>query len=700
MLSGLLCLPRLLIEDEIREKIDNLNISKAMICLLVSFSIGFIFIVRVIPPNYWRGWDPWLNTPVIQVILEKGLNPYELVSSDLGNLSVSGFYYFLAFVKSFTGIDSYTITRYGGPVITGIVCVITYLIVKRLEGLSAGLLASFFLSLNSFFITRFSMTLRENFSYIFLLSALLFLVIERDKQKSEKVSGFYYILSIGLIISVTLTSHFLTSLIIYSVIFIEIIFFLFKRRRDYAIELILAVVFSFITAGPYIKLIIVSFNWIMINQVQLNKIYIIYFLLILSLVVIIFYYKRLMKLDILMKHSKTLLFIFIVIILLGAFNSIIFPKTFSVLGTYNPPIKGEYFAYSTLCLAVLGFISAFWTSISITMISFSFIIILIMNLPNFDIAFPLFRLIIYISWFLSFLAVKGLKSIYDITNESLKESRIKILFLNKEIVIEKIKTSLIIGSILLLMSPMIISDINASKPTYSYHNQADIDSTLYFKTFLKENDIVIPQYWTWNILRYVGIKVRIDETFYSINDPYNFSQSILSKYPNASRVLVFMIKRWIGNKSYPTPSLDILENYGEKKQFGNIVFYIINLPITVQERELIESPIKVQLPDGPQWVNINITGVDLNQTDFISINIINNFKQKSWFTQLKDIHGNSTEKIRFNLIVGNSTYKIPLMNLKESVDLKNISCIVLCFSWYDQSKIDLTIMKITSLEVK
>jgi len=257
---------------------------------------------------------------------------------------------------------------------------------------------------------------------------------------------------------------------------------------------------------------------------------------------------------------------------------------------------------------------------------------------------------------------------------------------------------------------MIITDLQVTNELWQYpnYNQNDVDSAIDFLNLLEENDIVVPQGGTQDLLIYTGIDLSrmisngtILQRLYSANTPENFSQIILSKYPNASRAQVFIIERRFGNENYPTPSLELLELWGEKHQLGSIIFYTISLPFRIEEMELLESPIRVKLPAGPQWVYINLTGIDFSQGISMTMRILNNATSKTFFTKINDIHSNATEKIIFTLQLGDETYDIPLRNLKEIIDLSNPSTLVLCFSWYGhEPAIDLTIVNMTLMMLK
>lgn len=576
--SGLICSPRLFNTNKLRKKVTISNTLKLGMGLLISFFIGFLLVTRVIPTNYWTGWDPWVNTPVAQVILHEGLNPLELSTRYQVSIDISGFYYFLTSVRVFTGIDLYTINRFGGPILAGIASVITYLIVKRLESKGAGLLSSFFLPLNLFFIKRFSMTIRENFAYIFFLAILFLLVVRKQKYRRDWASRLGYLFLIGLLLGTLFISHLLTLIITYSIIFLELVFFLLKDKKAYTAELILAFILSLLFVTPYIQILIPAFSWIIRNQILTKFDLRIFIILSFSIIVTLISYKKLKRKNFSKKRIRIGFLIVGIVFLIGTFNSILFPKTFSVLGSYNPTIRLDMFATSILLLAVLGVISTFWSSVQIDVLFLSLVIVLFMNFPNVNVAFPVFRLVIYISWLVSYLAAKSLNFIYDLFYFKFELSTC-LLFLNRLFKNKKM-ILLIPGIFLLILSPIIVTDFAAAEKRYSYHIQEDVDSTLDFITLLKKNDVVVPQSWTQNILRYVNIdidKVIHDETLFSSNTIENFSQIILSKHSNATRIFIFMIQRWIGNENYPVPSLELLGKHGEKYRLGSIAYYVIYL---------------------------------------------------------------------------------------------------------------------------
>lgn len=702
--SGLMLLPKLLKQGKLKEKVALSNASKAVIGLLASFLIGFLLVMRGIPVSYWRGWDPWINAPVAESIVVGGLDPFELGGKYAGVVSVgiSGFYHFLAAFKVVTGFSFYSITRFGGPVLAGIVSMITYLVVCRFEGKGAGVLASFFFFLNPFVVTRFSMALRENFSYVFFLG-VLFLLVVRRRANQGLGSRISFSLLLGLFLATTLCSHSLVPLIAYAMVCFDLVFFRFRDRRVF--ELILAIFFSLVLAVPYMPILVPTFAWVLRNQFLLSfeMVILLIVLTVGSLLVFVYFYKRLRGVNFSEGRLRRGVLVLSVILLLGAFYSILFPKTFTVLGSYNPPITLDMFALSSLLLACLGFLTVFRSSVPISIISLSLLLILIPNLTNVNVAFPLFRLVIYISWILSYGAAKLLRFIYGIHGKVRLEFSKSFRFFRKMFEIGNWNASAVVCvMILTLISPIMLQDIQTTGQRYSNYVEEDVESALNFISILEDDAVVVPQERTQGLLLYTGINISrminnktVLQELYSANSLQSFSRIILSNYPRTEKVYVFILQRFIGLENAPYPSEQFLKGVGERHQLGSVVYYTV--PISYSEKELLESSIQVQFPAGPQWVYINITGTDLSNGGILALRIIdNNNASKKFFAKIQDIHGNSTEQILFTLQPGDNFYYIRLTEIEEVVDLSNPATLVLCFSWYVwEPSIDLTIVNMT-----
>jgi len=401
------------------------------------------------------------------------------------------------------------------------------------------------------------------------------------------------------------------------------------------------------------------------------------------------------------KIARNALVILGVVLFVGAVYSVVFPKDFPVLSSFNPIITSEMFALSSLPLACLGFLTAFKsrTSVPISIISLSLLLISIFNLTNLNIPFPLFRLVLYVSWVLSYGAAKFLKFIYELHRGAELKFSMRPRLFGRSFEIRKLRASVIVCFMLLmLLSPLILTDYQANVKGYSNYAAEDVDSTLNFLKLVKDGDVVVPQEGTQDLLLHAGIEPTmlmhgdLLKKIYSINTLQNLTQAIHSKYPNASRAQVFMLQKWIGSKYYPILSVQ----FARAHQLGSVAFYTI--PLSFYEKELLESPITVQLPAGPQWViiSLDLTEADLSNGGIIALKIVNHGESKTFIGSITDTHGNSTEKTFFSLQPGDNIYSISLHNLTSVVDLSNPATLELNFSWISREpSIDLIITNMT-----
>lgn len=182
------------------------------------------------------------------------------------------------------------------------------------------------------------------------------------------------------------------------------------------------------------------------------------------------------------------------------------------------------------------------------------------------------------------------------------------------------------------------------------------------------------------------------EKRYHILDKYNISVIIETSKIKADidalklRYSAAVLFNWY----HPTPS------------YWVIILDSIPPPFDIEETELLESPVDVNLPVGPQWVRIDLAGTTLSNEGVLALRINNhNNASKTFFAQLQDIHGNLTEQILFTLQPEDKSYYIRLTEIQEAVDLSNVAKLALCFSWYGwDPAIDLTINNMTLIMPK
>ena len=550
---------------------------KHIIVIFVSFLIGFAFVVQVLPDYYWRGYDPWLNTPIVQQILQKGINPFEIPEKYGETVALSGFYYFLAGGTSYSGITLYYLNRYGGALSAGVVCILIFALISKYEGIKFGLIASVFLCLNPFFVERFSMALRENFAFIFLLIEILLVIIRDEKINTDSKFNYIYVLISSVFLCLTLSAHSLTPIFSYGFVIILMCqqYFIKKisafKENLVAILLSLALSFTHLTSASSYFIDRASTHWLLPYRD--------YLVIGLAIITIIATYilKKNPRIrgSILLRLSSQLKNLLLGVLFFGALIAIIFRKRFEFLGVWQPPIELADFSISVIPIAFIGFSIAFLSkSLPNYVENFAFLLLSLLNLTNLNIAFPQFRLLIYASILLPYGAVIGTKVF---CNSDLRLRTLKI----------KENATLLCLLFIVLLVPFAIFDITDPRQAKSYFTDHDIKSAVTFTSLVNNSDIVIPQALTSYLLRHVNLDTdrifhivsnfTIDQTVYSITDYNEFTTYIKSHYPNIDRAMVFIINRYLSDTTYYTPSINMLERNAEKQYIGTVLVYIVHL---------------------------------------------------------------------------------------------------------------------------
>lgn len=544
---------------------------KASLSIVIPIFIGVFFTLRIIPDTYWRGWDPWYNTPIVHRIINDGVTPLEL-SETYGEVSaLSGFYYFIAAVNSYTGIDLYSINRYGGVCLSGLSCVLVFIIIKKLEGVKTGLAGCLLFSLNPVFLKRFSMMLRENFAFLFLL-AVFYLFLVYDVRHRIKQLNVSYIIVNALFLGIIVSSHSLTPIFSYGLTTLNLSYLLLKKRMFRFKELLYSIILSVIIASLYVGSSLSYFfsraitHWVS-SEVMLSM----FSFSLIGVTCLFVFFKRH---EVVLGNRWYIFQIVTGILLVGALFAILFPKTFALLGTYQPPIGLNDFAIVVLPLALIGFSVAFFlVGISKQFLFLTSLILVMLNLPNANIAFPQFRLLIYCLIILSYGAAKGFKVFCNIDDISNIRCRVTSL------------ASCLI--FIFILAPFVMIDVTAQRPSVSYFTQHDVDSTNEFVQVLQDSDIVIPQGTTHHLLRYVGVdenqiylkkaNFTINKEIYEISETDLFVEYVLSEYPNVSRIFVFIIQNKVDDPRYYSPSISMLESSFDKQRTGTILIYSLDI---------------------------------------------------------------------------------------------------------------------------
>jgi hypothetical protein len=668
----------------------NINIFY-IIQIILCFSISVFLISKVIPSSYWRGWDPWVNSPIGNAILINNFSPINLANyfSNVYNVDISGFYYFLVSINILTKINFYLITRYSPFFFLGCLNIITFVIINKKFNKYFSLLCCVFLNMNPFLITRFSMTIRENFSFLMLLIIIfIYINIYEQNKKHNLLFIFVTIITFSIMISALFSSHVLTALLFIIFMGIFNIYLLKKEQYFSMIKILLIFLLSIFLLIPYYDIYLNFIFWQYNKQLAPYTLFII--ISIFLLLAVLFLIKILNKKINFIKYYKysprIILSIFLITIINYIYkNDIILTP---ILNNYN-------FSIFIILFSIIGIIFSLKYLPEKVFIIYSLvisIIIIFFNLTYNTAKIPLDRIYIYTIWILTYFSIIPLFYI----SLKIKSLNINILFKihnkNKKINVNTFYFILIF----FLLVPGITIDLSHIKAGSQNYLETDHESTITFIKILNSTDVVVPQKFTSNILIYNGINIKnIINDGKLLNELYltksydEFIELIKNNYPNCTNIKVFTLKRFSRLYGTNIPQKEILNSIGTEVILNNVRYYDILIPrkkltllnhtinITNISNEITFLDIKNFNIIGYEKMYINLSSnskIDIaltlvTNTDVISNELIINLESKidSYFITLNDFNLFSNEDI------DKLTVKFISKDKLQSLSLTNIS---------------------------
>lgn len=255
--------------------LDEIKKEKTTLIVLVLILVIPLIarIENIADHKYFLGYDPFTTGPYVNAILTKNLNPIQFATDSVNFLGhfQTGFYYFICILQEISGIDEYLLSRYGGPILLGLGGVLLFLILANIFNckIAGGISALIFID-NPFVVNRFSMLIRENFAFIFLLT-FIFFYFYRDQVKPKRSIIIPSLVLAGVIASHILVSIFLLGTIVF-IWFYKIIFSMsYKKNIPTHFKKFLSLIFiSFLFSFPFGVFFIQSTFEIML--IQLSKV--------------------------------------------------------------------------------------------------------------------------------------------------------------------------------------------------------------------------------------------------------------------------------------------------------------------------------------------------------------------------------------------------------------------------------------------
>jgi len=535
------------------------NKQKIVKKLVVIFIVGLAPIMLglddVLRYEYYLGYDPYRNEPLISSIIQNQLNPSEFLSSH--GIVFSGFYYFGAVLNVSTGVSTHCFTRFGGLAILFLLSSILFLVVHRLFHENWAILVPIFFALNPFVIDRFVMTIRENLAFLFLLLLIFFLL--KLETKYQKYNIFISALIFGALLSTNPLTLAFASVIV--------LFFIITRKNLKAYPLV--IVCGCLLAFPILGIFFSWLGWVIIAEIQIT---------------------------------------------LGQSEILTPPwlSTQQILSGWGRGILLEDFSILEIFLLPLGILYALRRKNKkmLFLIPLCFMSITLFILGNIGFHFTLVRLVIYIALPLAVLSALGLKEIVTMGSEYLQS----LIAESERIPPSKKKIETIL--IVLIFVPLIffssITVVSSNK--WSPYVSGQVTAANSLKDHLGETDaIVIPSINDIGLLDYVGIESASHWKNLTVVDHVlratTFEELrglIENVYPNKTKAYLFFSKRWISSyeKEY---NFTLLKTLDEITTEGGVVE---ELPTTQDafifkiNLDLVENIVKDDDGEIDEWVGI------------------------------------------------------------------------------------------------
>jgi len=555
-----------------------------LIGLFWVFMTGFLLIAKMLPGEYWYEFDTWQSVNVINTISRLSLSPVEAFQYYFTYISLSqfGFYYLISAVHLATGLPTDVIIRYGPPLFSGVCSTLIYAIVKRREGFVASLFASAVFFVNPRLNWRFSMLLRENFAYLLLMTMILALTIHNGEEKQVKS---FHTLFVGMILAGIFITHPIPMVFSFAILGFFIILHVLQGNNKQFLELVIALIVSFILTLPFFSVIFYSYAiYVKLNILNTHTIITLFFIGVLGAFLVIK-----IKKDQINSITKSPVFriIFILAVLGVIIHTFTVPREFKGDMYYDlsPHMLSDFLSI----LGIFGFLISMLYPLDKLVYVFSGLVAFIFSITNFGVRVPLQRLSIYVTFIQTYCAAGFVGRIMRLLEPAIvKDAQWEKLvsFYNR---IGEQKVQVII---ILLLSPFIIGEAISLTPLNDirYTNE-DISSIKEFLKTVDEDDIILPHKMTEHIFYYLdssrdNLATTLEQKRWVLKtyDSTDLNMSIEELpeiWRDKKRICVVSIDKYYFDEEHKDtlPFAEILEETGEIKIINTAIFFTFDLPL-------------------------------------------------------------------------------------------------------------------------
>ncbi|MBW1667335.1 MAG: hypothetical protein JRJ66_04635 [Deltaproteobacteria bacterium] len=561
---------RLTVKPSTVTKTPLLQLYLDFLMMGIAFTAASITLFHKLPPDFWRGWDTWIYAPVTDAIFTEGLKPSALISVfDDANVRISGFFYFLAFVKTITGANTFFLLRYGSVLIGSSLILATYIMLRgsywRLSSLAGALL----LLLNPFYIHRLSMTLRENFAFIYLIIIIFFLIrMPKDSECPHRLKVAYYSM-FGLLSFVVVVVHPLTSLLLMLLIMGYNLHGLSCDQFHVGIWIStgLSILVSFPISYYFVRMFYGYTSGSLIGEHP------VFFATLGALIMFILWENRAVMKKLIYYKKRRLIYALVLIdIVVITLQGLVFNQN------AHEFLNLDKFSLYGLSFSLL-YLIFFRDEMNHVLSSLVFSVLAVIPAVILNVPIPFFRLSIYLSLIFSFFFSSFTKKFSELDLSNYVTIKIELqnlprVELNKHRLINV--SALLLTLFLVVLSPLLLIDIRQVESIRPRSNYllCDLEGATLLAESLEKDELVIPGYKTLNLLLYARINdtqlaSREDiQALYEADDLYELQEISSILFPEVEKITYYGISRGkFKLEEYNSSLSNLFELHGEKRLY-------------------------------------------------------------------------------------------------------------------------------------
>jgi hypothetical protein len=570
----------------------------SLAALLVCYLPSIVIMALALPLEYWRGSDAWETHSIVRSLVLNSMSPPELISywESFVYLHNFGYYYLLAAFSLATGFTVDSILRLGGIFQSALLAIITYVYVKKMIGVIWGVLASWIIFLNPWMVLRWVTPIRENFSILLLFFVMYYIqLVKASKISSRSLNILIY--TVVLVVSVMI--HTLTPLFVLSVYLSEGLSHYLNGLREDALDfvtstasavMILALFYPY-TADPFT-------SFVRNNPATLMLVALGALALILGAVLL----KRFDVVKIMQMWQVRAFLIASMVITISLV--ILHPPNFG-FGYIYGYIEMDNFSLSFLILSLVGAFSFVKRRIPLAVGILALIVSTSLAASYLGIEVPLSRLVIYITWVMSYVTAHFISTMYIPVEMEISNSSIRGL-INKSV--EWGKANRVMLIILLVFAAVSVNDMGHQRrflPTYSSY---ELESAKTFVESLGDGDLVYAQSEAEILLYFLGVprgnivhdpaEEQALGTIFGESSPHVVSKLVQENYPDAKKFHVVLQ----GHESMAIseePVATLFQFYTVNRRYGSTYVYSLSVPFTFEAIEPQNVKFIEMLGDGP-----------------------------------------------------------------------------------------------------